>query len=971
MESAPAQDERTRSIKGSGHSGDWYTLESENFLVHFPGGSERLATRVADIAEEVHASLSKCIEWETDGRTHVIILDWFDYMNGWSSPVPRNTITIYPVGPGISELELTFTDDWLRLLITHEYVHTLTLDMANGMEWFFEKVFGRSVATVPNVFMPNWILEGYAVYHETKNTRGGRIRGPYFDMVLRMAVLEEKFNTVSQAQVGVDTWPLSTQYIYGAMFMHHLAQAYGEEHLFEIYRRQSYVPGPIAPWLPGQLDAVGLALYWLAWDPVGRNGRGIFSDVSYKVLWNNWHEALRTGYEKKRIELDRKGLTFSRRRTETGYRTAEPRFSPDGRHIAYVSRGSDRYAQLRLMNIFGKEDRILHQGSVQSLCWSPDGKKIVFSKLDYWRGLYQYCDLYVYELETGRVRRLTHGLRARCPSWSPDGGKILFAINTGGGNTDIAVLDLESRENPVTYLTKTDDLSFYSGCAWSPDGGRIAFVRLEPGKLQQIYTANPDGSDIRPVTDGQAQDMTPSWSPDGQYLLFSSSRTGIFNIFACSLETGKTVQLTNLLGGGISPSLSPDGTLLAFTCYSSEGWDIHTAQVRIDEAPEARPHEAVLSDLEYAPVKGEYEIRDYSVLNTILPTAWTPFFQYTGDCGALVAGSDVLEKHAYTLLAGYNPLGERPLFGFLYSYEGMKYRGLPLKANLRAAVQPVLFYELMEDLGGDYVDYWENQTVLDAGFGAVVWRTTEAKVELSLGYEFTRMERISHLEPGGTVPGTGDIGACYLGVLFDDTNRYRLGVSAADGRTVSLMAKSAGPSIGSDFRIDSLTARWSEYVTVPWTSHHVLMGRLAGGISEGDIIDKRSYFRVGAPEQVLPMPDNEHFPLRGYGTSKFRGTRAAVLTLEYHLPIWLIEGGPATRPVFFEKLSGYFFVDTGNAWTGSARMRDFKTGAGFGIRLSLSPFYLRMDSLALDLGFAHGFDSGGIDQFYLTTSLMW
>ena len=251
---APAfpQEERPEGTAGRPPVGRWYTLKSDNFLIHFTEGSEHLARRVADIAEDVHAKLSVEIKSKPSGRTHIMLRDWYDSVNGWASPLPRNTIAVYPVGPGLSELELTFTDDWLRLLITHEYVHILTMDMAGGVPGLFRKIFGRSMATVPNAFMPLWIIEGYAVYHETKHTRGGRARGPYFDMILRAASLDGKFNTISQAQSGIDSWPSAIQYIYGGMFCQYLADRFGEDRLLEIYRRQSRVIGPVLPWVPGQ-----------------------------------------------------------------------------------------------------------------------------------------------------------------------------------------------------------------------------------------------------------------------------------------------------------------------------------------------------------------------------------------------------------------------------------------------------------------------------------------------------------------------------------------------------------------------------------------------------------------------------------------------------------------------------------------------------------------------------------------------
>lgn len=974
-QAAFSQDKMVGPTTGKLPDHRWFTLESEHFLVHFNAGSQALAKEVAGIAEDVHARLTKEIKWELSSRTHIVILDWYDSINAWASPLPRNTIVIYPVGPGVQELELSYTDDWLRLVITHEYTHTLSMDMVSGVLGVFRSIFGRSLATVPNAFLPKWMLEGYAIYEETKHTSGGRIRGTYFDMVLRCAVLEGKFNTISQAQSGIDVWPMSTHYIYGGMFFQYLVDTFGEGRVFEIFKSQSCIPSPYMPWLPAELEFFAIFLYWIIGDPVGGNAAMIFGCQSYERLWSAWHAHLKERYRRQRAEIEKRPLTRSRPLTGTGYQTSEPRFSPDGRHIAYISRGGDRYTQLRLMDADGSSDRLLYQGAVQSLSWSPDGRKIAFAMLDFWRGTFFYSDLYVYDLRSRGVTRLTHGLRVRTPAWSPDGKRILFAVNTGGGNSDLAVLDLTGQESPVTYLTHSRDFSFYSGCTWSPDGTKIAYVRLASGKLQQIYVAAPDGTGAEALTDGLSQDLAPAWSPDGKYLLFTSSRTGAYNIFAYSFETRRTLQLTNVIGGAISPSLCADGETLAFAGYSSSGWDIQTRRIDMADAPEAAPRSRIIVRTEYETLERDYEVRNYHALETILPTAWMPFSFSAGllheEMGVIVAGMDVLEKHSYLLQLGYNPKKDRPVLGLIYDYMGNKYRGVPVVLSFEAFRQPVLLTGLMQDQYGDFVDYWEDRALADISLTGTVWRSTQTNVKVSLGYEFKSFGRISHLKPGCTVPGTGRLSSVYLSGLFDDTKLYPLSISPTDGRAVRLSCKCAGRSLGSDYQVRSCTLRWSEYVSVPWAAHHVVMALLAGGVSEGDVIDRRSFFQVGGLKDFMSESESEFFQLRGYKASEFLGTRAALITLEYRLPLWLIEGGPATKPVFFRKLSGFAFVDCGNAWSRSCSVREFKAGAGAGLRLAFDLFYRSSGVLCLELGIARGFGEEGIDQIYLTTTLLW
>jgi len=967
---ALAGEKKTGGVTGSLPSGKWLTLESEHFIIHFPEDCDKLALKVAGIAENAHKKLSVDIFWKPKSKTHIKIIDWYDSINGWASILPRNTIAIYPAGPGLEALELTFTDDWLRMVITHEYTHILTLDMASGIPGFVRTLFGRSMASIPNIYMPKWIIEGIAEYHETKHTGGGRLRGPYFDMVLRMAVLERNFNNLAQAQAGIDSWPLSTEYIYGGIFVQYLIERFGEERFLKIFECQSRLIAPVLPWLPGFYEAFIVSLYWLATDPVRENGLYTFYSP-YEKLWNDWYASLAVRYEKTKDRIKERGLTVSEKLTKNGYGTAIPRFSPDGSKIAYVSRGPDQYAQLRIMDKDGDNDRLLYEGNVRSIDWSPDGKLIAFSMLDFWRGIYYFSDIYTCEVDTRRIRRLTRGLRARCPSWSPDGKKLLFAINTGAGNTDLAILDLEKKEEPVSYLTDTNDMTYYSGCAWSPNGDRIAFVRLVPGSLQQICTSNIEGGDIRELTDGKSQDFTPEWSHDGSALLFTSGRTGIYNIYAIKMKTGKTVSLTNVLGGAISPSLSPDGTTTTYADYSSRGWDVAVGRLDIEKAPEAGKSATLLQDMKYSEPEQKFKVRGYNTIDTLFPTGWAPFFYYTGEYGAQIAGYDVLEKHFYTLQMGYNSFYYRPYIAAAYRYEGAKYRGYPVFCDITAYRQPAILPSVMTNAFGEYVDYWEDRKVFKAALGMKVYRTTRTSVELAAGYENRQFSRLSHLEPGGVVPGTGKLISVFMSGIFNDTKNYLKGISPADGRKIKLTGRTSGPTLGSDYRIESFTADLAQFISSPVARHHVIMVRVKGGMSEGDIIDQRGLFHVGGSEQGTVFVEDEKIAFRGYEDNAFLGMKALVATFEYRFPLRLIENGPSTRPIFFRKLSGYVFAESGNAWSGPMYLKALNASVGCGLRLTTDLFYQRLDGYAAEVGFAHGFDKKGINQVYFSVSMLW
>src|SRR5207302_10129952 len=69
----------------------------------------------------------------------------------------------------------------------------------------------------------------------------------------------------------------------------------------------------------------------------------------------------------------------------------------------------------------------------------------------------------------------------------------------------------------------------------SPDGARVAFLHHRDGSWD-LRVIGRDGSDLRDVTHDRALDRDPAWTADGKWLLFSSDRTGVYNVYASNPE---------------------------------------------------------------------------------------------------------------------------------------------------------------------------------------------------------------------------------------------------------------------------------------------------------------------------------------------------------------------------------------------------------------------------------------------------
>jgi outer membrane protein assembly factor BamA len=117
--------------------------------------------------------------------------------------------------------------------------------------------------------------------------------------------------------------------------------------------------------------------------------------------------------------------------------------------------------------------------------------------------------------------------------------------------------------------------------------------------------------------------------------------------------------------------------------------------------------------------------------------------------------------------------------------------------------------------------------------------------------------------------------------------------------------------------------------------------------------------------------DITDFPVRGYETGVLRGDSAALASLEYRFPLWQIERGPATYPIFFNRLLGDVFYDTASAWNhngGGRAFRDGNTISSAGAEVGLDLVLGFFAPLRYRVGAAYRFDEPdkGSVGFYVT-----
>jgi TolB protein len=210
--------------------------------------------------------------------------------------------------------------------------------------------------------------------------------------------------------------------------------------------------------------------------------------------------------------------------------------------------------------------------------WSPDGTKIAFTNgymHDF--GDVSAVGISIMDVDGSNVTRLTDSVSSwyGSPAWSPDGTKIAF--DTSGD-----VWTIEPDGSNLTNLT--NDSAGYIDPVWSPDGTKIAFSRHRFNSIgnfeSDIYVMNADGSNQTNLTNSAEYASNPDWSPDGTKIVFDRSISNQFttkDIWIMNADGSNQTKLADSTEFGYfsSPTWSPDGTKIAFFQRSEAIWTMN------------------------------------------------------------------------------------------------------------------------------------------------------------------------------------------------------------------------------------------------------------------------------------------------------------------------------------------------------------------------------------------------------------
>ena len=561
----------------------WYTIEGEHFLIHYQEGSEKTAVTASVIANHIYQPITELYSYEPNRKVSIVLRDREDYANGAAYFFDdKIDIWIPPL-----DTPLRGTHQWLRNVITHEFTHIVQMGASMKrsptiqsiyFQWLsYEDVrrpdvlYGspKGIITHPfsTVSIPAWFSEGTAQYMREN------IFYDYWDshrdMILRMNILHDKALGFEEMGDFSSKNSLEREMVYnqGFDFLRYLTEQFGEPIIGDLARASSDGSNNFGKVMESVTGKTGSELYY------------------------DWIQNRRDKYKQqvKNVNDDNTKTVV-----ESGFMNFYPQYDPQGKRFGYLSNRDRDYATTQLIletpdsTIVVNEFEIPKQKSDNSnlfdhfsdlniaidkignrFSFSPDGKKVIYSKIDKNRFGEQYQDLYVFKIDSLSEDKITKDSRIQDPAWHPSDEKII-AVKLQDGTQNLVQIDLSSKEQ--VHLTTFKNRETVYTPVWSPDGRFVYFSSADVNN-RNLYRYDIESGQIEPLFEDTLTDFRDPWvDQNNEYLYFSSDSEGIFNIYRTNLNSESVQKLTEVKGGAFMPFATQDS--LFFSEYRSDGYKI-------------------------------------------------------------------------------------------------------------------------------------------------------------------------------------------------------------------------------------------------------------------------------------------------------------------------------------------------------------------------------------------------------------
>ncbi|MBT7462640.1 MAG: tetratricopeptide repeat protein [Bacteroidetes bacterium] len=269
--------------------------------------------------------------------------------------------------------------------------------------------------------------------------------------------------------------------------------------------------------------------------------------------------------------------------------------SPDGKYLSYVDWDDGNMGIHNLET--GERRKITNQGSWKpptkfgdESLWSPDGKSLAYFWIEG-----KNAQLRVQDLESGKDWILAETTADNeCPwpiEWTKD-GKYILATASDGPNTNHTLQLVSVKDGSVKIIYNLGDQCPCGGASISPDGKYVVASLGKDLEPRDIHIFSVDGSYTNKLISFPGADWAPKWTPDGETVIFASTRTGYPALWTVKVKEGNKVGEPRFIYEGISENyyslnFTNDGKFVFLSSYTSS--NIFIASIKPDEGVIGNP----------------------------------------------------------------------------------------------------------------------------------------------------------------------------------------------------------------------------------------------------------------------------------------------------------------------------------------------------------------------------------------------
>ena len=844
----------------------WMIIETVHFKIIYHKEVTDVAQEAAGVAESSYYSITRAMRMVPGDKIVLVLQDTDDYSNGMSNPL-GHVMTIWtPPMPKYTTGKMK----WLRRVIAHELTHEIHF-------WGLRSRFGIWTELLGIGTTPDWFTEGLAQYQaETWDI--------HRDLLLRVAWWSQKLLRVKDIQGFVGTDPIDSRLVYeeGHSLVRYMSRRWGEA---------------VFPQLIKKHKQFLLSFDWNLYRKTHSTERR---------LYRAWLDSVTQHYLK--WKTGREFMADAAKPFRTPFQGVySVRESPDGLKAAVVGiRKFDEWMpELRIFDKKSKAWKSFGGTYVHAqTSWSPDGKKLVYSRAH--PGISQSItdDLFLYDFDRGKEIQLTQNVRASDPDFSPDGRRLVF-VKHFSGRCNLMIYDW--RRKTIQQLTDFPLRTAVFAPRWSPDGRTIAFSLVDSSGKRTVAAISPDGDSLRVLQNSGYDARSPDWSPCGKKIAYIDYRFGTPNLFVMNRDGSNPQAVTNAFGGIFNPNWSPDGARIFATVFEKRD-SIGIFSIPADRR--VQPHFGPLeipwtwdnqtfkrfpAHLEKTQIGRimDYYSPNYLQSLILLPAVLKDDRGYEG--GFLHILADPLNEHQLQSLV---TIGDRR-FTADFKYVNTQYMPTIM-------VNAGQLYRNCGNFPGYSGSLWERHRYASVGLSLPVsfGKNLRAGHFISTQFNVTQIRNLSvkKFKPvrENDLPFTGFVNEWSLFYAY----RWQLpdlanDIHPATGVYLRTGFRWAGRLIGSDLRYKEWQAQIAARKMFSF-HRNVLAARMGGLWHEG-----------GRMIQSPPQLSTRY--VRGLSAS-LEGTRQIYGNLEYRIQLIRNLHLYFLRFLYFERFTLAFFTDAGKAW---------------------------------------------------------